>query len=362
MSSSEADQGRGPWTHDPAGSGEAPAGLSEPGECGSAKAPGPLTFDRFLEAESNRLARLALIDLAEGRFTWGVRGLFLTAPGPWGKTHLLTALARRLAETESRPAQVLGVGAGAAWPAGWPGEALLIVDDVHLLAGRPDLQQRLIQFFDSGPAYRPGLVFSAPAHPVYLEGLSDPLRSRLGGGLVLPLSGPEYELMQALAERRAGELGLNWPPEILAALVRRASGDPRRLLGLVETLNFIVSRGGLTPAAAFERLGENTLKQVAAVSLDDILAAVAAAFGLKVSDITGQSRLRQAAWPRRVAMFLARELTRLTTTEIGQALGGRDHSTVIHALKKINTELKQPAQLRLVENIKHGLLMPRPNL
>ena len=319
---------------------------------------GRLTFSRFLEGESNRLARLALTDLAEGRFAWAVRGVLLTAAGPWGKTHLLTALAHRLAEAGGRPALMLGVGAEANWPADWPGETLVIVDDVHLLAGRPDLQQRLIQVFDAAPANRPGLIFSAPAPPVRLDGLSAPLKSRLGGGLGLTLNEPEFELMEALAGRRAGELGLEWPPEMLAALVRRAGGDPRRLSGLTETLHFMISRGGLSPAAAFERLGASA--QVAAVSLDDILAAVASAFGLKISDLTGQSRLRQAAWPRRVAMLLARELTRLTTTEIGRAFGGRDHSTVIHALKKINTELKLPNQVKLVENIKRSLLTARP--
>jgi len=320
-----------------------------------------LTFENFLEGESNRLARLALVDLALGQ---GYPCLGLTAPGPWGKTHLLTALARRLAESGDRPALVLGVGVEAVWPESWAEEALVIVDDVHLLAARPDLQRRLSGFFDAAPGRRPGLVFSAPAPPSRLEGLSEPLKSRLGGGLVLPLGGPEYELMLALAERRAGELGPAWPPEVSAALVRRAAGDPRRLLGLVETLHFIVNRAALSPAEALARLGpgEGAAEQAAAVSLDDILAGVATAFGLKVSDLTGHSRLRQAAWPRRVAMFLARELTRLTTTEIGAAFGGRDHSTVIHALKKINTELKLPSQVRLVENIKRAILMSRPEL
>ena len=322
----------------------------------------PMTFEGFLEGESNRLARLALADLAGGRAAWGVRSLLLTAPGPWGKTHLLTALARRLSETGGRPGLVLEVGAEAQWPADWLEETLVIVDDVHLLAARPDLQQRLIQVFDAAPARRPGLVFSASAPPVRLGGLLDPLRSRLGGGLVLPLGGPEYELLLALAERRIAELGPAWPQEVPAALVRRAEGDPRRLLGLVETLHFIVSRAGFSPAEALARLGpaESAAERASAVSLDDILAGVATAFGLKVSDLTGHSRLRQAAWPRRVAMFLARELTRLTTTEIGAAFGGRDHSTVIHALKKINTELKLPVQVKLVENIKRTILMSRP--
>jgi len=331
--------------------------LTNPAACAAPA----MTFENFLEGESNRLARLALADLASGR-PLGSLSLFLAAPGPWGKTHLLTALARRLAETGGRPVLGLEVGGEAAWPESWAAEALVIVDDVHFLAVRPDLQRRLIQIFDDAAARRSGLVFSAPAPPARLEGLSEPLKSRLGGGLALSLGRPEYELMQNLAERRAGELGPVWPSEVLAALVRRAAGDPRRLLGLVETLHFIVSRAALSPAEALVRLGPDDIaaEQAASVSLDDILAGVATAFGLKVSDLTGHSRLRQAAWPRRVAMLLARELTRLTTTEIGAAFGGRDHSTVIHALKKINVELKLPSQVKLVENIKRAILISRP--
>ena len=315
-----------------------------------------MTFEGFWEGESNSLARRALIDLAEGRSA--IRSHLLIAPGPWGKTHLLTALARRLSETGVRPGLVLEVENGASWPTDWPEEALVIVDDAHFLAARPDLQQRLTRVFDAAPARRPGLVFSA----VRIDGLSDQLRSRLEGGLVLSLGRPEYELMLALAERGIAELSQAWPPEVAATLARRADGDPRRLSGLVETLHFIVSRAGLSPAEALARLGpvESAAEQASAVSLDDILTGVATAFGLKVSDLTGNSRLRQAAWPRRVAMLLARELTRLTTTEIGVAFGGRDHSTVVHALKKINTELKLPTQVKLVENIKRSILMSKP--
>ena len=341
-----------------------PAAPADISSAAPAAAPGPaLTFERFLEGESNRLVLKTLIGLAAGRAEWGVRGLGLIAPGPWGKTHLLTALAGRSAET--RPCLRLAVEAEAVWPPPeqWPDQGLVLVDDVHLLAGRPDLQQRLSQAFDLAPAGSPSLVFSAPGTPAHLPGLSEQLKSRLGGGLVLPLSAPEYELLLALALRRARELGLDLPPDLAAALARRAENDPRRLFGLVETLHFMVRQGGFSPAEALVRLGPAETAPPFApgreIGLDEIMTGVAAAFGLKVSDLTGHSRLRQAAWPRRVAMFLARELTRLTTTEIGQAFGGRDHSTVIHALKKIRLELRLPAQVKLVENIKRSLLIPK---
>ena len=329
--------------------------------------PTALTFESFLERESNRLAVAALMELAAGR--GGVRSLGLIAPRPWGKTHLLTALAGQESEDgasghSGRPRLWLPVGFETVWPPPdrWPSQGLVIADDVHLLAARPDLQQRLSQAFDAASAGgSPGLVFSAPAFPDRLTDLSEPLKSRLSGGLLLPLGPPEPELLLALALRRARELGLDViPADLTATLVRRAGNDPRRLFGLLETLSFLGRLGGLSPAEAFARLSQSETGPFIAsgreMDLDDILAGTAAAFGLKVSDLTGHSRLRQAAWPRRVAMHLSRELTRLTTTEIGQAFGGRDHSTVIHALKKIRQELQSPSQSRLVENIKRSLL------
>ncbi|MDL2226315.1 hypothetical protein LJB86_01495 [Deltaproteobacteria bacterium OttesenSCG-928-M10] len=322
------------------------------------------TFQRFITGDSNRLAVMALTDFTADPVSMAGagRGFLLIAGGPWGKTHLLDATARRLADDgrpyfkldlpDSPPAEALGTF--------WRGKKALIVDDLHLLAGRTDLQQRLVQAYDEAGDSGLALICSAHSAPHQLTGLSEALRSRLGGGLTLRLDSPEYELLLEMAGRRAAEQGLEPPPEAMAQVVRAAGGDPRRLAGFIDTAAFISRRLGLTAAEALQRAcpaGE-TGSRAGQPDMDTILAGVAGAFGLKVSDLTGHSKLRQAAWPRRVAMLLAREMTDMTTTEIGRALGGRDHSTVIHALKKIRAELKNPAQVKLVENIKRSIAAP----
>ncbi|KXS56028.1 MAG: hypothetical protein AMR96_04895 [Candidatus Adiutrix intracellularis] len=317
----------------------------------------------FVEGESNRLARMALADVVEGRDNLSQGGLFLTAAGPWGKTSLLEALAQALT-VRDRPFTVLKIGdenSAKLEASVWSSCTIIIVDDVHLLAGRLEIQNLLIRAVDVA-AQR--LVFSAPHPPWRLSGLTEALRSRLGGGVILPITSPEFELMLTLAVRRSDELNLAVGPEILAALVRRAESDPRCLLGLLNTLHFIISRGGLNLEAAFARLGvgADEVQGKPRVKLNNILDGVAVAFGLKVTDLIGHSRLRQDAWPRRVVMLLARELTNLTTTEIGAALGGRDHSTVIHGLKKIREELKNPTRVRMVENLKRSFLTMENNL
>lgn len=324
---------------------------------------GTHSFERFLEGSSNRLAALALRNLAAEPASRESASLLLTAAGPWGKSHLLDALALSLSRAGRRGLiKISGDRFRADPPARlWAEAEVVIVDDIHHLESRPQLQQQLVQLFDEALARPLTLVFGSPLPPQRLTGLSEPLRSRLGGGLVLSIDMPEYELLLALAERKSAELSLGAPPEILAALVRAAKGDPRRLSGFLETLAFITRQAQLplVKALGFLDLDDRRSDPSKSLQMDmeTILRGVADAFGLKVADLTGHSRLRQAAWPRRVAMLLARELTSLTTTEIGEAFGGRDHSTVIHALKKARQELQNPTQIQMLENIKRSLAL-----
>lgn len=317
------------------------------------------TFQNFIIKDSNRLAFLALENFADGELRLGIRSIFLVSSGPWGKTHLLDALARRLAEEPGRRFLRVSAADFQAPPEVGRRGLSLIIDDVHLLAGRPEAQQSLAQFLDDLPTGPSGLVCAAPGPPQKLAGLSESLRSRLSGGLVWRIEPPEYDLLMELAGRQARECGQALTPETLSSLIRRAENDPRALRGFMETICFAAERGGLSGDEAARRLypdvgpGESA-KQA---DLDGILAAVSASFGLKVADLTGHSKLRQAAWPRRVAMYLVKDLTGLTTAKIGEAFGGRDHSTVIYALKKIHQEFKNPTQAQLVANIKRSLIV-----
>jgi len=326
------------------------------------------SFERFLRGPGNHLAVLALKKLALEPAALVTGSLLLTAEGPWGRTHLLDALTLALSRA-GRPGLLKMTGdpgQSSAPPARrWAEAEVVIVDDVHQLETRTDLQQQLVQLFDEALVRPLTLIFSAPLPPQRLTGLSEALRSRLGGGLVLAIEAPEYELLLALAERRAAELELPAPPETLAGLARQAQGDPRRLLGFLETLAFITKEAGLPldQALGFLDPGDQRSRPSGRPQLDmeTILRGVAEAFGLKVGDLTGHSRLRQAAWPRRVAMLLAREMTALTTTEIGEAFGNRDHSTVIHALKKARQEMQNPNQIQMMENIKRSLALSQAN-
>lgn len=311
------------------------------------------SFERFLEAPGNRLARMAVTHFLEPLSE--SPSLLLLAPGPWGKTHLLDALTLVLRGTNSSVYRGNGADSPLVEEEPWPEATIIIFDDVHLLDRNQPLQQKLRRAFDQ-TAIRPlKLVFTAPEFPTMLN---ESLHSRLGGGLVIKIEPPDYNLMYAIGLQRCRELSLELPAESLGGLIRESEADPRRLNGLLETIHYITNQTGLTVPEALGRLTLDRVPQArsAPVAMESILVTVAGAFGLKISDLTGQSRLKQVAWPRRVAMLLTREMTFLTTTEIGKAFGNRDHSTVIHALKKIKTELKDPAHIQIIETLKQAVL------
>ncbi len=315
------------------------------------------TFENFIVKPSNRLASLAFREFAApDSGIPGVRGLFLSASGPWGKSHLLSAAHAALTAAGASPLKIPAAKLMETPPLAWLSAYALLIDDLHLLAGQSEAQHLLIQIFDEAPAER--LIFSAGA-PLRDLALLEPLRSRLGGGLVLSIEPPEFELLMELAARKARDLKLAAPEEALVAIVRQAGTDARHLFGLLETAAFVVAKTGQSLSEAAQKVCPQAAAGAALgqISIETVMAGVADAFGLKVADLTGHSKIRQAAWPRRVAMYLAREMTTLTTSDIGAAFGGRDHSTVIHALKKIGEELKKPPQAKLVENIRRSIVM-----
>ncbi|MGL4208977.1 MAG: helix-turn-helix domain-containing protein [Candidatus Adiutrix sp.] len=326
-------------------------------------------FSSFLINASNRLAALALMNIPSAVHNLALTNVFVSATGPWGKSLLLESLSEALS---SAAIDFKKISAGSFLEmvheaktdeAGlklspWRQAKIIIIDDVHHLAPSRLAQNFLAQIFDDGLKDGRLFVISGIVPPGEMTGLIEPLRSRLGGGLILNIEPPEYELLEHLGLNWAKKLNLELSPVAWGRLIRAANSDPRQLWGLLESVAFVVAQSELSIDEATSKLclGKGNPKHTN-ISIENIIMGVASAFALKEVDLTGHSKIRQAAWPRRVAMFLAREMTNMTTSEIGEAMGGRDHSTVIHALKKIQVELETPARLKLVENIKRTIIV-----
>jgi chromosomal replication initiator protein len=311
------------------------------------------TFDRFVAHDSNRVARNAAKLLAEPgvpRFS----PLYLHSGTGQGKTHLMHAIghaflaanpqataiympaerfmfefvsAVRARDTHSFKARLRAVD-------------LLMIDDLQFVAGKDATQEECFHtvnaFMDAGKR----LVIACDRSPHLLDGVESRLVSRLGAGLVADIKPPALELRHAILQRRLGEnSAVPVPADVMDLLASRIHGSVRELEG---AFNRVVAYAQLigqpvTMDFAVQTLGEMLQGPKKRITIDDIQRAVSSHFELKQLDLVSARRAVAIARPRQIAMYLAKRLTTRSLPEIGRKFGNRDHSTVIHAVKRIES-------------------------
>lgn len=309
------------------------------------------TFDRFVVDTSNRLAFNAAKALAEPgkpRFS----PLYLHSNTGQGKTHLMHAIghafldacpdataiympaerfmfefvrAVRERDTYSFKARLRGVD-------------LLMIDDLQFIAGKESTQEEFFHTVDEFMREGKRLVIAADRSPLALEGIETRLASRLGSGLAADIKPAELALRRAILDRKLEDMsGATVPSEVLDLLAARISSSVRELEG---ALNRLVAYAQLnnevvTIAFAESVLGEALRGSQRRVTIDEIQKAVSSHFDVKQLDLVSQRRAVAIARPRQIAMYLAKRLTTRSLPEIGRKFGNRDHSTVIHAVRRI---------------------------
>jgi len=309
------------------------------------------TFDRFVVDTSNRLAFNAAKALAEPgspRFS----PLYLHSNTGQGKTHLMHAIghafmdacpdataiympaerfmfefvrAVRERDTYSFKARLRGVD-------------LLMIDDLQFIAGKESTQEEFFHTVDEFMREGKRLVIAADRSPLALEGIEARLASRLGSGLAADIKPAELGLRRAILDRKLEDMpGATVPSDVLDLLAARISSSVRELEG---ALNRLVAYAQLnneivTIAFAESVLGEALRGSQRRVTIDEIQKAVSSHFDVKQLDLVSQRRAVAIARPRQIAMYLAKRLTTRSLPEIGRKFGNRDHSTVIHAVRRI---------------------------
>lgn len=310
-----------------------------------------LCFDRFVVATSNRVAFNAGRALAEPgapRFS----PLFLHGGTGMGKTHLLHAIGHAFLAAQPA-ARVIYMSAERfmfefvqamrardtfAFKARLRSADLLMIDDLQFIAGKDATQEEFFHTINEVMAAGKRLVVAADRAPQALEGVEARILSRFASGFVADIKPPEPELRRAILAARLAELpAIKVPADVLDLLTQRLSSSVRELEG---ALNRLVAYAQLTDAKidmdfALETLGEVLRGAQKRVTIDEIQRAVSAYFDLKPLDLVSARRARVVARPRQIAMYLAKRLTTRSLPEIGRKFGGRDHSTVIHAVRRI---------------------------
>jgi chromosomal replication initiator protein len=320
-------------------------------------------FDNFVVGPCNRFAHAACVGVAEqpGKT---YNPLFIHGSSGLGKTHLMQSLCHHVLQ-RSPKARILYLscetfvnhfisalehGNLAKFRDKYRNVNVLVVDDIHVLANKEKTQEEFFHTFNA--LYNAGaqIVLSSDSPPVEIPTLQERLVSRFSWGLVTQLEAPCYETRVAILKRKSRERGRELPDELARFLAERIETNVRALEGAVNKLLGFASLSGQELSLQLVRqcLRELFTQQRGAPSIDDILRAVTARFGVKLSDLQSRRRTNAVVVPRQVGMYLARRVTRMSLEEIGHYFGGRDHSTVLYAIEKIAGLAKADEKTRTV--------------
>ena len=321
-----------------------------------------LTFDTYVVGSSNRLAHAAALAVADnpgGQFN----PLFVHGGVGLGKTHLLHAIGHRALSlnpdltvmyvtSETFTNDVINdirSGRMDDFRARYRRVDILMIDDIQFIAGKESTQEEFFHTFNA--LYQNGkhIIISSDRPPRAIAALEDRMRSRFEGGLIADVQSPDYEMRIAILRQKADELGIRLPSDVTEYVARKDQTNIRELEGALNRILMLAQlhQRPVSLPLAIEALSESAVGlRTSASSASDVIDAVAGNFGVTHQDLTGRSRRREISLPRQVAMFLMREESGSSLVDIGRTLGGRDHTTILHGIEKVEHELERDPELR----------------
>ncbi|WP_405585600.1 chromosomal replication initiator protein DnaA [Streptomyces sp. NBC_01092] len=371
----------------PVGTGLPATGAPGPLAAKPAPAPGPgeptarlnpkYLFDTFVIGASNRFAHAAAVAVAEAPAK-AYNPLFIYGESGLGKTHLLHAIGHyarslypgtrvRYVSSEEFTNEFINSirdGKGDSFRKRYREMDILLVDDIQFLADKESTQEEFFHTFNTLHNANKQIVLSSDRPPKQLVTLEDRLRNRFEWGLITDVQPPELETRIAILRKKAVQEQLNAPPEVLEFIASRISRNIRELEGALIRVTAFASLNrqpvdlGLTEIVLKDLIpgGDDATPEITSTA---IMSATADYFGLTVEDLCGSSRGRQLVTARQIAMYLCRELTDLSLPKIGALFGGRDHTTVMHADRKIRNLMAERRSIynqvtELTNRIKNG--------
>ncbi len=308
------------------------------------------TFDTFVEGKSNHIALAASKQVASGLKN-SYNPLFIYGGVGLGKTHLMHAVGTLIKKQNpekkityihsekfvSDMVRSLQLGAISEFKQYYRSLDALLIDDIQFFARKEQSQEELFHTFNSLLERGSQMILTCDRYPKEINGLEDRLKSRLGWGLPVVIDPPELETRVAITLSKAEEMGYKLDEESAFFIAQKVRSNVRELEG---ALKRVIANSNFTGKAIDIALIKDSLKDLLAiqarqVSVDNIQKTVAEYYNIKLSDLLSKRRSRSIARPRQMSMFLAKELTNYSLPEIGESFGGRDHTTVLHACKKI---------------------------
>lgn len=313
------------------------------------------TFVSFVEGKSNQLANAAAKQVAENPGK-AYNPLFLYGSTGLGKTHLLHAVGNQIMKNKEGAkviymhserfvqdmVKALQNNAIEDFKNYYRSVDALLIDDIQFFANKERSQEEFFHTFNALLEGNQQIILTSDRYPKEINGVEDRLKSRFGWGLTIAIEPPELETRVAILMKKAEENRIKLPEEVAFFIAKRLRSNVRELEG---ALNRVIANANFTGKAISIDFVKEALKDLLAlqeklVTIENIQKTVAEYYKIKVSDLLSKRRSRSVARPRQVAMALAKELTNKSLPEIGDGFGGRDHTTVLHACRKI-AELKE---------------------
>ncbi len=319
------------------------------------------TFDTHIGGKSNQLARAAARQVGEnpGR---AYNPLFLYGGVGLGKTHLMQAAGNLVMENQAKAKVVyvhserfvadmvkaLQHNAINDFKRYYRSLDALLIDDIQFFSGKEHSQEEFFHTFNTLIEGQRQVIITSDRFPKEITGVQERLISRFGSGLTVPIDPPELETRVAILQHKAQLKGVHLPDEVAFFIARQIRSNVRELEG---ALHRIVASSGFTGRPIDLELTREALRdllvfQERRVTIQNIQKTVAEYFKMRIADLHSKRRNRQITRPRQIAMALAKELTSMSLPEIGDAFGGRDHTTVLHAQRKVQELITTDARVR----------------
>lgn len=330
------------------------------------------TFDTFVVGNSNRFAHAAALAVAEAPAT-SYNPLFLYGGVGLGKTHLMHAIGNEILKRD-HSAKILYVtsekftnqlinaikdNTNEAFRNCYRNVDVLLIDDIQFIAGKERIQEEFFHTFNTLHESGKQIILSSDRPPKEIKLLEDRLKSRFEWGLIADISNPDYETRLAILRKKAQSDNIMIDDMILSNIATKIDTNIRELEGV---LNKMIAKASLTHSPLTLEMAEKAINDIVSqkekvVSAEAIQEVVAKYFNINAKDLKSSKRSNDLAYPRQIAMYLCRDVAQMQLAKIGECFGKRDHTTVMHACRKIDAEIKENGNTKLiVESVKNLLL------
>lgn len=329
------------------------------------------TFDEFVSGSSNQFAYAAAMAVANNPATT-YNPLFIYGGVGLGKTHLVNAIGNSILKKSPQMRicyytsekfmneliNSLRYNRMDEFRNKFRSMDILLIDDIQFIAGKERTQEEFFHTFNALYESHKQIIVTSDKFPKDIPGLEERLRSRFEWGLIADIQPPDVETKLAILKMKAEQNNIKLPEEVALFLANSICNNVRELEGYLIRIGAYAS---LTSTAVTLEMARDVLKDILIernreLSVEEILKKVSSHFNIKISDIKSAKRLKAVVLPRQIAMYLSRQLTSSSYPEIGERFGGKDHSTIIHAIRKIEKLMENDFQIRsTIESLKNEL-------